>query len=1227
MLDLPEIQALLMKSESRFVDFKGAQYDLRSAHGVNGKGYLDMVKDILCMANTPRQENAYIVVGVVCEPEKENQVIGITKHYDDNDVQRILESWLNPIPDVIYQEVVVEGKNIGIYEVPYLPLKGPYYVKSELSRDKRMKIAEGEFLKQDELYFRRGTTNTRVREVEKIHIRDWFNSQRSDQWQEWGLLLAACDDFTDDRHFVLITSKISPLQEQTLEPLSYIKWSVVIDFDPDSDEEGLMQDFRSAGFERNIISAVKNERTTFNPRHDTYWFYAQGLRGRRETLIKSNEWLNWIRQYGSEIHQQFHHIAETILPSSVTIVIIWDDDSLNKHLCTVIEATSVITNAKYVVISESSILRLDHIKEDFPLQQFSIPLSHLIAGLSVELSRQNDLDQRGVEFPGEFGNNMPVPSKNVPWLKSQLGLVHLGAGKTSSEGVLAEQMPEFHRGGVITWQDLNLGRDLERDITRKIARRVRGDLETRTTEIIKIFHKPGAGGTTISRRILWDLHHEFPSVVIHSGEPVGAVDRIEYIANNSRLAVLALVDSAEIADNEIENIYDRLRARNTGCVLLSVSRRHQLPSSAGRRSFTLDSKLSTSELHRFNEKYASLVPNRRQELECIVNSDIVEEQTAFQFGLTAFEENYKGLKPYVSSRLKGLSDVQQQIVIFLSIASVYAQRSLSAQAFQYLLGLSNRDVVLHRVFQQQQSIFDILIKEQDSKNWRPIHDIVAREVLIQVLGRGEDAKRNWTQLLSPWGKRFIEFCADGWLTANETTLELLRRIFILSEDPEKVSSGITTFSRFIQDIPVREGRLEILRLLSEEFPYEAHFWAHFGRYQALIMRNFPASLEAIDHALKLEEEDPVLWHMKGMCYRYQAQSLMESREDLQEITDLAQKASDCFETSRIINPDNEHAYISEIQLLTRVLNYATRGTNENIFSFMQRNTTSPYVREAFDKAESLLTIVRSNREGMGSSTWEAQCRAGISKIYGDYRAALQVWDSLLTRHDIFRPPVRRQIVYALKDRDRGWSAMPKKSLERCIELLQENLDENPSNDRDLRQWLQAVRYSALAPSVESLIDKVSYWKANTGALDATYYLYVLYSLQVLDGLANEVGRTERFLRECQEISRNRRNRLISFEWLGNGEGIKKLVHQSALGEWDRELNFWSNSSLLKREEGVISHVRGPEGGTIQLRGLSCFFVPGAKRKEPISTDSVNRRVNFFLGFSYSGIRAWGVEFS
>ena len=92
--------------------------------------------------------------------------------------------------------------------------------------------------------------------------------------------------------------------------------------------------------------------------------------------------------------------------------------------------------------------------------------------------------------------------------------------------------------------------------------------------------------------------------------------------------------------------------------------------------------------------------------------------------------------------------------------------------------------------------------------------------------------------------------------------------------------------------------------------------------------------------------------------------------------------------------------------------------------------------------------------------------------------------------------------------------MSQNNLARCIRLLQDNLDEQPYNEPDLRQWLQAVRYATNKPSIDSLIEKVSYWKTNTRVpWKQTYYLYVLYALKALDGLSIERDLADRFINE------------------------------------------------------------------------------------------------------------------
>jgi len=135
----------------------------------------------------------------------------------------------------------------------------------------------------------------------------------------------------------------------------------------------------------------------------------------------------------------------------------------------------------------------------------------------------------------------------------------------------------------------------------------------------------------------------------------------------------------------------------------------------------------------------------------------------------------------------------------------------------------------------------------------------------------------------------------------------------------------------------------------------------------------------------------------------------------------------------------------------------------------------------------------------------------------------------------------------------------------------------------------------------------------------------LYSLLALEGFTIERKYAENNMEECKQMSQYRRNRTKSKEWLGTGDGIGKLVHQSTLGDWNRDNGFWSKDKalLLQRVEGVITRVIGPQAGNIEIAGLPAFFVPGRS----FSSDSVNRRVNFYVGFSYSGIRAWDVEFS
>jgi hypothetical protein len=192
---------------------------------------------------------------------------------------------------------------------------------------------------------------------------------------------------------------------------------------------------------------------------------------------------------------------------------------------------------------------------------------------------------------------------------------------------------------------------------------------------------------------------------------------------------------------------------------------------------------------------------------------------------------------------------------------------------------------------------------------------------------------------------------------------------------------------------------------------------------------------------------------------------------------------------------------------------------------------------------------------------------------------------------------------------------------RIISLLEQNLLQEPSNEANLRLWIQAAKRGTIAVSLDSMIEKVANWRARSNSLDATYYLYVLYALQAMDGVPQATNLSLRFMEECKNMARYRRGRTKSYEWFGRGSGVKHLVHHSQLGDWNQSTEFWENISPLERVNGIIARVEGSQAGTIELpSGIKAFFVPA---RGNFSSRNVNQKVSFYLGFSFDGPRAGG----
>ncbi|MBD2560514.1 MULTISPECIES: tetratricopeptide repeat protein [Nostoc] len=438
------------------------------------------------------------------------------------------------------------------------------------------------------------------------------------------------------------------------------------------------------------------------------------------------------------------------------------------------------------------------------------------------------------------------------------------------------------------------------------------------------------------------------------------------------------------------------------------------------------------------------------------------------------------------------------------------------------------------------------------------------------------------------------------------------------------------FSDLIENIPSAEGRLEVLKCLVENFPDEAHFWGHLARFYSIALKQYKEALEAVEKAINLSPSDHVLYHMKGMCLRSKLYELMDEcnnknschPEKIEEIEKLVIDAGKQFSQTREIDQNNEPGYISHIQMLIRVIEFGYSVSNKaNIEEFIASDSSGWYL-ELLDLAEDLLENVRRLGEGEKSDKFVIQCQGNLANLYGDYNQVIQRWNSLLDDRNIYHPPIRRQLVRAyIARRSNSWNELKPKEIDRVIQLLEQNLLQEPESDKNIRLWFQATRRYSRA-NIDTAIEKLTYWRGNTGALDATYYLYILYVIKALNGSTLAVKSAQELIRKSLEKSENLRNRNFSFEWYGNEHenGIKKLIAHKELGDKDKNTEFYRDVSKLSLVSGRITSFKGRKAGTIQLAcGLEAFFVPS--REGYTQDKDNNKRVKFYLGFSYTGLRA------
>ena len=1202
-----KVRSLIAKPESDIMDFKQIAYDPK-------KEQLSLTKDIVAMANTPRDGSAHIVLGVGWSPETGSIVTGLEHQIDDAVLQQAFHSRINPRPEFVCKPCRLDGKLVAVIEIP-VSQDGPYMASVDLGA-----------MHTGTVYYRQGSRNSPATGAKSVAIYSWFRGESSVapadyQPFTWQRLLTVTQNFDPAHTLLLAVDTVNEKESAQVDAIGLLPLKIVFDFDPNSDSQGLLSRISTTlGSHRSIHRAVKGQ-YHIQPDPGTHWFFARGLSGRQESLATSSH-RDWLKAYKQELSIQLDSIAKSIGPTPVTLLAIWSQVDLSKHLRTLLEEVyGKFHDALTMVLVSEDAGSFQTIADDYGATAVHISLRSLCYGLVSHFSNQGRSSSDACIIPSSSGSPVSISADDQLWFQESLDILYKDIGITEED-----DERRYRLGGDISYRNLHLHHDCDRDATPAIGGQVESDLKSRSAVRVNVYHSPGSGGSSIALRVAWDLHRQYPVALIRKSAPEDAASRLAKISALTESSVLAVVDGSIFSESTVDDLYDLLCANQTPVVILQVLRRFQ-PQTPGKRQFWISSKLSDAEADRFRDAYGKAVPAKARALASLAQSR-ASERNAFFFGLTAFGEDFKGLGSYVKARISGLTQDQSRVLGLVSIAHYYGQQHIPIQGLAAPLGFpQTRSLQMEGVFSQQAAhALELFAFQNGRKRIRMIHQLVALEVMRRLFSSGEYHEQvdgAWHQALSEQGKDFADFCYQA-AGDSGALLDTVRRVFIYRDNSDVLGTeraGSTLFSQFLEDIPSSHGKIDLLQHLTKCFPGEAHFHAHLGRALGLI-GDFDRAILSVDEALRLEPSDHVLHHMRGMIFRNKIRSGLVQDQTVELLVQLAKEAASSFEESRHHQPDTVHGYISEIQMLIDVLDRAQQmfpGRSNPMFS----SNIDPFLRNSLERAENLLDHVNHLFVGESPSTYVLDCRAKVQSLYGDYSAALQDWDNLMGRPGVEKSPIRRQIVWTILRRKEGkWDALDRREINRVQMLLETNLQEESDKSTSLRLWLRAIRHANDPPSLDSVIERVSYWKLNTASLDAVYYLYVLHMLRGVQGSSQGISDGELALEECRAVARFRRDRTRSFEWIGSGIGVKALVHQSRLGDWAD--GFWSECSLLVGIDGRVASIDAPQKGVVELDcGIKAFFVP-AKAGLSSARDE-NARVTLNLGFSYDGPRAWNVK--
>lgn len=833
---------------------------------------------------------------------------------------------------------------------------------------------------------------------------------------------------------------------------------------------------------------------------------------------------------------------------------------------------------------------------------------------------------------------------------------------------------EFYKGSEATWNDIAKNRDLrllEDKDYQNIKNRLKKLMDESSPRIktMQLIHDAGTGGTTLSKRILWDLKHSVPCVRLKKYVP-DTVSMLLEVCQRTGKRVLMTVEqgSTVITDDELNILAHQVNADNGKLLILLITRstdsttRKPLRKEREEKDVlvrlidTMPARIARDFLERFS-KYAaqrSTPVERVRRLKAITGDDNNGQRTPFFYGFYAFQEEYN-LLDRLQSTVAICTQNQRELLNSLALVTAYSQNICVAfSELRVILDMKDDGSGTMNFYVMKDNlptaISKLMVIRPDG--CRLCHPIIAEKLLLLLHGTG-DQHMAMNDVVYPSICNYIQTLYNIYGGGNDRVDKILKELVIdrayIDADDQK-----TKFSPLVAAIPKWRDKEALFRLLIKKFPENPHYYNHlarllaYGDVSAKITPQYEEAIEEAERAIEVAEKSGLsasthrttlgciygqwlIHNIKEETKNKLRGRLAPSCSDLiDNIKVLYSLAREEFESARKESKIHDSFnYFPQIHMEYRII--------EQLITFDHGRTTQQLIEqepsfkawydEHFSIAAELLlnmrdfqnnnpSLLKQAREGL-----ESISENSINCIKADLRGLLNSNAAGYKRR-------RRALIYgSFVTNGCRWNGLDRDTCELAEESLRNNFIDSDDGHKnaDVETWFELYRRCSYFNAAEAQHILAAYME---DGYKKNYLLFLLaFILWESDAAGASPSAVDACIREAQLLARQ--------QGVNTAREYDCFVGTNAIGcpivpVTDIRRDGSGNPEGLKTFTGRVTEVEYTHGKILLDRlNLEVTFIPNPTtvnqdEKRIFKREDVSCRVKLNLMFSYSGLRGWDV---